>query len=129
MGTIALAELGMFVLASMFAPPLADRLGLKVSSVAVDVGSALSMGAIALTPRLGFLPLVALVAVTGALRGVGDRAKTVLLAPMADRAGFTMPRVMGVYFSVTRVMQVVGASVGGLLTFAFGAQGAVAVDA
>ena len=129
MGTIALAELGAFVLASMFAPPLADRLGLKVTSVAADVGSTLSMGAIALTPRIGFLPLVALVAVTGALRGVGDRAKTVLLAPMAERAGFTMPRVMGAYFSVTRVMQVVGASVGGLLTFALGAQGAVTVDA
>jgi predicted MFS family arabinose efflux permease len=63
------------------------------------------------------------------LRGVGDRAKTVLLAPMAERAGFAMPKVMGAYFTVTRVTQVVGASVGGLLTFAFGAQGAVAVDA
>jgi MFS family permease len=113
MGTVALAELGAFVLASMFAPPLADRLGLKLTSVAADVGSALSMGAIALTPRIG----------------VGDRARTVLLAPMAERAGFTMPRVMGAYFSVTRVTQVVGASVGGVLTFAFGAQGAVTVDA
>jgi MFS family permease len=129
MGTIALAEMGAFVLASIFAPPLGDRLGMKVASVGADVGSTLSMGAIALTPRLGFLPLVALVAVTGAFRGVGDRAKTVLLAPMADRAGFAMPKVMGAYFSVTRVTQIVGASVGGLLTFAFGAQGAVAVDA
>jgi MFS family permease len=129
MGTIALAEMGAFVLASMFAPPLADRLGMKVSSVAADVGSTLSMGAIAVIPRLGFLPLVALVAVTGALRGVGDRAKTVLLAPMADRAGFAMPKVMGAYFTVTRVTQIVGASLGGLLTFAFGARGAVAVDA
>lgn len=129
MGTIALAELGAFALACLFAPPLADRLGLKLTSIAADVGSTVSMGAIALTPHIAFVSLVGLVAVTGALRGVGDRAKTVLLAPMAERAGFTMPRVTGAYFSVTRVMQVVGASVGGVLTFAFGAQGAVAVDA
>src|SRR6202035_3394875 len=106
MGTIALAEMGAFVLASTFAPPLADRVGRKGASVAADVGSTLSMGAIAFTPRLGFLPLVALVTVTGALRGVGDRAKTVLLAPMAERAGFAMPKVMGAYFTVTRVTQV-----------------------
>ena len=129
MGTIALAEMGTFLLASVFAPPLADRLGLKLTSVASDAGSALSMGAIALTPHIGFLPLVALVAVTGGLRGVGDRAKTVLLAPMVKLAGFGMKRVMGAYASVVRVAQLVGASVGGLLVFWFGAQGAVAVDA
>lgn len=129
MGTIALAEMGTFLAASVFAPPLADRLGLKLTSVASDALSALSMGAIALTPHIGFLPLVVLVAVTGGLRGVGDRAKTVLLGPMVKLAGFGMKRVMGAYSSVVRLTQLVGASVGGLLVFWFGAQGAVAVDA
>lgn len=129
MGTIALAEMGMFLAASVFAPPLADRLGLKVTSVASDVASAVSMGAIALTPKIGFLPLVLLVAATGGLRGVGDRAKTVLLGPMVKRAGFGMKRIMGAYSSVVRVAQLVGASVGGLLVFWFGAPGAVGVDA
>lgn len=129
MGTIALAEMGAFLLASVFAPPLADRLGLKLTSVAADVASTASMGAIALTPHIGFLPLVVLVAITGALRGVGDRAKTVLLAPMVKLAGFGMARVMGAYSSVTRMTQLVGASIGGLLVFWFGAQGAIVVDA
>ncbi|HEX4725396.1 MAG TPA: MFS transporter [Pseudonocardiaceae bacterium] len=129
MGTIALAEMGTFLLASVFAPPLADRLGLKLTSVASDALSALSMGAIALTPHIGFLPLVVLVAVTGGLRGVGDRAKTVLLGPMVKLAGFGMKRVMGAYSSLVRLCQLVGASIGGLLVFWFGAQGAVAVDA
>src|ERR1700736_4811705 len=52
MGVVALAELGMFLAASVFAPPVADRLGLKLTSVAADAGSALSMGAIALTPHI-----------------------------------------------------------------------------
>jgi len=129
MGTIALAEMGMFLAASVFAPPLADRIGLKVTSVVSDAASALSMGAIALTPKIGFLPLVVLVAATGGLRGVGDRAKTVLLGPMVKRAGFGMKRVMGAYSSVVRVAQLVGASIGGLLVFWFGAPGAVGVDA
>lgn len=129
MGTIALAEMGMFLFASVFAPPLADRLGLKLTSVGADFLSAVSMGAIALTPRIGFLPLVLLVAATGGLRGVGDRAKTVLLGPMVKMAGYSMKRVMGAYASVVRVAQLVGASIGGLLVFVFGAQGAVGVDA
>lgn len=129
MGVVAVAEMGMFLAASVFAPPVADRLGLKLTSVAADAGSALSMGAIALTPHIGFLPLVVLVAVTGGLRGVGDRAKTVLLGPVVKLAGFSMKRVMGAYSSVVRGAQLVGASIGGLLVFWFGAQGAVAVDA
>jgi MFS family permease len=129
MGIVALAEMGTFLAASVFAPPVADRLGLKFTSVASDAGSAVSMGAIALTPHIGFLPLVVLVAVTGGLRGVGDRAKTVLLGPVVKLAGFSMKRVMGAYSSVVRVTQLVGASIGGLLVFWFGAPGAVAVDA
>ncbi len=129
MGVVALAELGMFLAASIFATPVADRLGLKLTSVAADAGSALSMGAIALTPHLAFLPLVVLVAVTGGLRGVGDRAKNVLLGPVVKLAGFSMKRVMGAYSGLVRVTQLIGASVGGLLVVWFGAPGAVAVDA
>jgi MFS family permease len=129
MGTAAAVEMGTFLLASVFGPPLADRFGLKLTSVASDAGSALSMAAIALTPKIGFLPLLVLIAVTGGLRGVGDRAKTVLLGPMVKLAGFGMKRVMGAYSSFTRTAQLVGASIGGLFTFWFGPQGAILVDA
>jgi MFS family permease len=129
MGTAAAVEMGTFLLASVFGPPLADRFGLKLTSVASDAGSALSMAAIAFTPRIGFLPLLMLIAITGGLRGVGDRAKTVLLGPMVKLAGFGMKRVMGAYSSFTRTAQLVGASIGGLFTFWFGPQGAILVDA
>jgi MFS family permease len=129
MGAVAAAEMVPFLLASVFGPPLADRFGIKLTSVATDAGAALAMGLIAATPRIGFLPLVLLVAVTGALRGVGDRTKHVLLRPMAGAAGISMVRVTGAYETLNRGAQLIGGPVGGLMIYWFGANGAVWVDA
>jgi hypothetical protein len=80
-------------------------------------------------PRIDFVALVGLVAVAGVLRGGGDRAKHVLLRPMAEDAGIPMIRVTGAYETMNRVAQLVGAPLGGLLIYWFGTQGAIWLDA
>jgi MFS family permease len=129
MGMVAGTEMLAYVLSATFGPPLADRIGLRRTSIAADVGCTLAMAGIATTPRLGFLPLMVLVACVGALSGVGDRAKHVLLRPMAEAAGARMIRVTAGYEGLTRGATLVGAPLGGLLVFWFDAPGAILVDA
>jgi MFS family permease len=129
MGSVAAAELVPFLASSVLATPLADRFGVWRTSIATDLGSALAMAAIAAAPRIGYLPLLILVGVAGALRGVGDRTKHVLLAPMAKTAGARMIRVTALYETFMRGTQLIGAPLGGLLIFWFGTQHAIWVDA
>jgi MFS family permease len=129
MGLIAAAEMVPYVVSCVFGTPLADRIGLKVSSVVADGGSALAMALVAAVPRQGFLSLVGLVALAGALRGIGDRTKHVLLRPMAAAAGVAMIRVTGTYETLNKGAQLVGAPLGGLLIYWFGAGGAIWLDA
>lgn len=129
MGLVAVGELLPYLLAGVLATPLADRFGLRAASIATDLGSALAMAAIAAIPGIDFLAVLGLVAVAGALRGVGDRAKHVLLRPTAEAAGARMVRVAAAYEGLTRGAMLVGAPLGGLLIYWFGAQGAIWVDA
>jgi MFS family permease len=128
MGLAAAAELVPYLLAGVFAAPVADRLGLRAVSVACDVGSAVAMALIAGSDA-GFPVLAGLIAVAGTLRGVGDRAKHVLLRPVAEAAGLGMARVAAAYEALARGAMVVGAPLGGLLILWFGARGAVWFDA
>jgi MFS family permease len=129
MGLVAVAQLVPYLVTGIFATPLADRFGLRVASVVADLGSAVAMAAVAAVPRLGYLPLLGLVAVSGGCRGIGDRAKHVLLGPLAKAAGLGMKRVTAAYAGFTRGSSLVGAPAGGLLILWFGAQGAIGVDA
>lgn len=128
MGLVAGLEMLCYVLSATFAPPLADRIGLRRTSVAADVGCTLAMAGVATLSDSGFLPIVALVGCVGALSGVGDRAKHVLLRPMAELAGARMVRVTAGYEGLTRAATLVGAPVGGVLVFWLGATGAIWVD-
>lgn len=129
MGLVAAAELLPYVGAGILATPLADRFGMRRTSIATDAGSTLAMAAIAAVPHLDFALLVLLVAASGTCRGVGDRAKHVLLRPMADAAGANIVRVAAGYDGLTRTASLIGAPVGGLLVFWLGAQGAIWFDA
>jgi MFS family permease len=129
MGLATAAELVPYLLSGVFAAPLADRLGLRTASIAADAGSALAVAAIAATPGIGFPMLAGLIAVSGTLRGVGDRAKHVMLRPLAEAAGLRMVRVASVYEGLSRTAMLVGAPLGGLLVFWFSPQGAIWVDA
>ncbi len=129
MGLVAGAEMLPYVVSGVVAAPLADRFGLRRTTIATDVGSALAMAGIAAVPQLGFGALLVLVAVAGALRGLGDRVKHVLLRPLAEAAGIRLLRMTAAHEGFSRTAMLVGSSVGGLLIFWFGATGAIWLDA
>ncbi|MFI5711741.1 MFS transporter [Kribbella sp. NPDC051620] len=129
MGLVAGAEMLPYVVSGVLAAPLADRFGLRRTSIVTDLGSALAMAAIVLTPGSSFALLCLLVAIAGALRGCGDRVKHVMLKPMADAAGVKMIRVTSSYEGFTRTATLVGAPLGGLLISWIGPNKAITVDA
>lgn len=129
MGLVAAAETIPYMLTGTLAAPLADRVGLRRTSVVADTGSAVAMAAVALSPHLGIGVLVVLVAVAGGLRGVGDRVKHVMMRPAAEAAGVRLIRLTSVYEGLNRVVTLLGASLGGLLIFWFGTTAALWIDA
>jgi MFS family permease len=129
MGLVAGAEMLPYVVSGVVAAPLADRFGLRRTTIVTDAGSALAMAGVALAPQLGFGALLVLVAVAGALRGLGDRVKHVLLRPLAEAAGIQMLRVTTAHEGFSRTAMLVGGSLGGLLIFWVGAAGAIWLDA
>ena len=129
MGLISMATVVPALLAGVFATPLADRFGIRRTLIVAEVAAALAMAAIAATPEIGFLPLAALVAVKGALTGVGGRAQHVLLRPVSDAAGMQIIRTTAIYDGAGNLAMVTAAPLAGLLIFWLGPQGAIWFDA
>ncbi|MGH3759343.1 MFS transporter [Actinophytocola sp.] len=128
MGLISAATVVPSLLAGVFGTPLADRLGIRRTLIVAEGAAALAMVAVAATPDIGFLPLAALVAVKGALTGVGGRAQHVLLRPVSDAAGMQIIRTTAIYDGTGNLAMVTGAPLGGLLIFWLGPQGAIWFD-
>ena len=97
MGVVAAATTVPFLITSVFATPAADRLGMQATVVLTSLGGALSMAVVAIVPDVNFVVLLAMVAVSGGLNGVGGRAQHVLLRPMGEAAGMPMIRVTAIY--------------------------------
>ncbi|HEY0448665.1 MFS transporter [Actinophytocola sp.] len=129
MGLVAGAEMLPYVVSGVLAAPLADRFGIRRTTIVTDAGSALAMAGIAAVPTLGFGALLLLVAVAGAMRGLGDRVKHVMLRPLAEEAGIKVIRVTAAYEGFSRTAMLVGSAVGGLFIAWFGPLGAIWVDA
>jgi MFS family permease len=129
MGVVAAATTVPFLFTSVFATPVADRLGMQATVIVTSLGGALSMVVVAVVPDINFGVLLVMVAVNGGLNGVGGRAQHVLLRPMGEAAGMPMIRVTSIYDGLNNVAMLTGAPLGGLLIFWFGAQGAIWVDA
>lgn len=129
MGLISMASVVPALLAGVFATPLADRFGIRRTLIVAEVAAALAMATIAVTPEIGFLPLAALVAVKGALTGVGGRAQHVLLRPVSDAAGMQIIRTTAIYDGAGNVAMVTAAPLAGLLILWLGPQGAIWFDA
>ncbi|WP_243704582.1 MFS transporter [Micromonospora sp. KC723] len=129
MGLVAAAEFLPYMLSSSLATPWADRFGVRRTSVVVDAASAAAMAVVALTPWLGFGALLALVAVAGALRGIGDRVKHVMFRPAAQRAGVQLIRLTSAYDGLSRAVALSGAVLGGLLIDWVGVTRAIWIDA
>jgi MFS family permease len=129
MGLISAATVFPALLAGVFATPLADRFGIRRTMIVAESCAALAMAAVAATPQIGFLPLAALVAVKGALNGVGGRAQHVMLRPVSDAAGMQIIRTTAIYDGTGNLAMVTGAPVGALLIFWLSPQGAIWFDA
>ncbi|WP_155372359.1 MFS transporter [Catellatospora vulcania] len=128
-GVVAFAEALPYILAGIFGTPLADRFGVREVSIATDLGSALVVGGVAAFGGADFTVLVALVATLGALRGVGDKSKRVLLPPVVEASGTPMARVTAVFSALNRTAMVIGAAVAGVLIAWLGPVGAIWADA
>jgi len=129
MGLVSGAEMVPYVVSGVVAAPLADRFGLRRTTIVTDFGSALAMAGVTFAPHLGFGWLLVLVAAAGALRGLGDRVKNVLHRPLAEAAGVPMLRVTTAYEGFSRSAMLIGGSIGGLLIAWFGPAGAIWLDA
>ncbi|MEJ3745467.1 MFS transporter [Actinomycetes bacterium KLBMP 9797] len=129
MGVVAAAEMLPFVLAGALGGPLVDRIGARPVSIVADVGSAAAMAAVAIGYDGGLAMLIVLVAIAGALRGVGDTSRKVLSQPMAAAAGTPLVRVTAVYDGIGRLATLLGAPAGGLLIAWFGVATTIWIDA
>ncbi|GAA1608106.1 MFS transporter [Kribbella sancticallisti] len=129
MGLIAAAEMLPYAITGVLAAPLADRFGLRRTSIVTDAGSAVAMVAVIMSPGSSFVQLAVLVAIGGALRGIGDRVKHVMLRPLAEQCGVQMLRITSLYEGLSRAATLVGAPLGGLLIAALGTNGALWADA
>src|SRR5256885_13309447 len=86
MGVVAAATTVPFLFTSVFATPAADRLGTQATVVLTSFGGALSMVVVAAVPDINFGLLLAMVAVSGGVEGVGRPAPHLLLRPVGGTA-------------------------------------------
>jgi MFS family permease len=131
-GLVAFAEMGPYVVACAFGGPLLDRIGVRRSSIAADAASAVVVVAIPLLYRdggLGFGTLLALVALAGVLRGLGDTAKQAVFPQTVALSGVDLTRAASLHDGLSRLAGLLGAPVAGLLIAAFDAPTVLLIDA
>jgi len=129
MGVVAAAELLPFILALALGAPLVDRLRPRRTSIVTDVASTAVVALLALSYRGGLGMIVVLVAALGALRGMGQSSKTVLLRPVTVEAGADLLRMTSVYYGVSRFSDLVFAPLGGVLIALVGIRTTIVLDA
>ncbi|HET9142327.1 MFS transporter [Actinophytocola sp.] len=129
MGLVIAAQMIPYLLSGVFGTPVAERFGVRFSAIAADLVSCVATAVIAAAAHLGLGVILAMVAISGAVRGAGDRTKNVMLRPMAEAAGMTTSRMTAVHNGLGNGATLIGAPIGGLLVFWLGAQGAIWVDA
>jgi len=118
-----------YILNGFIAAPLVDRIGARRVSILTDVFSAAAMAGVAAGYHAGIVVLSVLVAVNGALRGVGDRAKNVMLKPLLDASGTNVLRLTSIYTGVGQLTLLLGGSVAGVLISLVNPWGAIWFDA
>ncbi|HXH79909.1 MFS transporter [Nocardioides sp.] len=131
-GLVAAVEITPLVIFKALGGPLLDRVGPRRVTLACDLASALVVAMIPLLHHVGLLSfplLLALVAVTGALRGPGDAGKAVMTPELARVAGVSLERASGLASAVERTSSMLGAALAGLLVAWIGAANALYADA
>ena len=129
MGVVAAVELAPYIIASIMAGPVIDNLGPRRTSILANLASAVAVAAIAATTGLGFAALLVLVAVAGGLRGAADRAKDLLVRPMAEAAEVELIRITSLHEAFARGATLLGAPLAGLLIYWTDAASVLWIDA
>ncbi|MFK4086683.1 MFS transporter [Kribbella sp. NPDC020789] len=129
MGLVAAVELVPYIVVSIMAGPVIDRLGPRRTSVLANLTSAIAVAAIAGTATIGFAVLLVLVAIAGGLRGAADRSKDLLVRPMAEAAGVQLIRITSLHETFSRGATLLGAPLGGLLIYWTDAPSVLWIDA
>jgi len=117
-GVVAFAEMLPYVIATAAGGPLIDRLGARRMSVVSDVASAIVVAGVAVLAQaegMHFGLLVALVAIAGLVRGLGDTAKQVLFPAAVRAAGVDMTRATAIMDGINRASILIGAPLAGVL--------------
>jgi MFS family permease len=115
---VAFAEMLPYVVASAVGGPLVDRIGARRTSIKADIASVILVGAVPAlyhTTGLSFAALVALVALAGTARGLGDTGKRVMFPRAVADAGVAMTRATSVHDGLSRLATLIGAPLAALL--------------
>ncbi|MFI6828581.1 MFS transporter [Kribbella sp. NPDC050241] len=129
MGVVAAVEMIPYIVASIMAGPVIDNLGARRTSVLANLASAVAVAAIAATTGLGFAALLVLVAIAGGLRGASDRAKDLLVRPMAEAAEVELIRITSLHEAFARGATLLAAPLAGLLIYWTDAASVLWIDA
>ncbi len=120
------------ILSAAFSGTLADRVGLRLTSIGSDLASAAIVVTIPLlhgTVGIEFWQLLVLVFLRSAFTTPGETARAALLPELVPLAGTSLERATSGYDAVSRGARMVGAPVAGLLIAAIGAPNLLFVDA
>jgi MFS family permease len=131
-GITAAMETLPIVLSAAFSGTVADRVGLRLTSIGSDLLSALTVGLVPLlhaTVGIAFWQLLALVFVRGLCATPGETARSAVLPDLVERAGTTLERAMSGYDAASRGARMLGAPVAGVLIALIGAPNLLVVDA
>lgn len=131
-GLTGFAEMAPYVAVQATAGPLADRAGLRRSCITGNAAAAVLVGAIPALYALGLLtlgPLIALVAVAGAVRGGADAATSPLVPRTAAFGEVPNERAAGLNSVAQRTGMLAGLPLAGVLIAAAGAATVVLADA
>jgi MFS family permease len=132
MGIVAFAEMAPLVILQALAGPLMDRWGARRVAIGCDLVSVLAVGTVPVAHAAGVLSfplLIALVVLSGSLRGPGDAAKHAMLPVLIDQVGLPTERATGVTGAVERGASMAGAALAGGLVALVGPTNALVVDA
>lgn len=131
-GVVAFAEIAPLVLAQALCGPWVDRAGPRRLAVTFDLASAAAVALVPLMYAAGWLHfglLVALVALTGLLRGPSDVAHHAMVPALVRHLGLPTERVTGLVGTTDRLAALTGAAVGGAVVALLGPADALLVNA
>lgn len=131
-GIVAFFSVTPIIIGTSFGGPWVDRLGYKRVSVVADLASGLTILLIPIlhsTVGLEFWQLLALVFLGNLMDAPGSSARSAMLPELAEEAGMSVERAVGLSESLHRATSMIGAPIAGVLIAVLGATGVLTIDA